>query len=116
MAGILYDDHMSETLLTVGNIYVDHNVFGVTSGETFRLESGKDYFGANGERVLGGSAVNAALQARRLGLEVGFVGQTGDDAGASEVRELLEAAGILSVLVGECASLVTSEPFNPIVE
>ncbi len=33
---------MTETLLTVGNIYVDHNVFGIKAGEDYRLNWGKD--------------------------------------------------------------------------
>jgi len=103
---------MKQLLLTVGNIYVDHNVFGVKSGDEFRLESGKDYFASNGERVLGGSAVNVAMQARRLNIEVGFVGKTGTDSGAEEVRELLESQGIISDLVGEDAEHATSMAVN----
>lgn len=41
-------------LITVGNIYIDHNIFSVNTGRDFRLESGKDYFASGGERVLGG--------------------------------------------------------------
>lgn len=104
---------MKPLLLTVGNIYVDHNTFGVNSGEeTFRLESGKDYFASNSERVLGGSAVNAAMQASRLGVEVGFIGKTGKDEGGEEVRALLRKEGILSELVSEDASLSTSMAVN----
>jgi len=104
---------MKPLLLTVGNIYVDHNTFGVNSGEeAFRLESGRDYFASNSERVLGGSAVNAAMQASRLGIEVGFIGKTGKDEGAAEVRALLRKEGILSELVSEDASLSTSMAVN----
>ena len=104
---------MKPLLLTVGNIYVDHNVFGVNSGEeTFRLESGRDYFASNSERVLGGSAVNAAMQASRLGVEVGFIGKTGKDEGGEEVRVLLRKEGILSELVSEDANLSTSMAVN----
>lgn len=104
---------MKPLLLTVGNIYVDHNTFGVNSGEeTFRLESGRDYFASNSERVLGGSAVNAAMQASRLGVEVGFIGKTGKDEGGEEVRALLRKEGILSELVSEDASLSTSMAVN----
>lgn len=104
---------MKPLLLTVGNIYVDHNTFGVNSGEeTFRLESGRDYFASNSERVLGGSAVNAAMQASRLGVEVGFIGKTGKDEGGEEVRALLQKEGILSELVSEDASLSTSMAVN----
>lgn len=82
---------MKPLLLTVGNIYIDHNTFGVDSGEeNFRLESGKDYFADSSERVLGGSAVNVAMQASRLGIEVGFIGKTGNDEGSQEVRALLQ--------------------------
>lgn len=104
---------MKPLLLTVGNIYVDHNTFGVNSGEeNFRLESGRDYFADSSERVLGGSAVNTAMQASRLGVEVGFIGKTGKDEGGQEVRTLLQKEGILSELVGEDASLTTSMAVN----
>lgn len=102
----------SQTLLTVGNIYVDHNVFGVNSGKDFRLDSGKDYFGDDGERVLGGSAVNVAMQARRLDLAVGFVGKTGDDAGADEVRALLKAQQITTDLMVRQPGLISSMAIN----
>lgn len=99
-------------LLTVGNIYVDHNIFSVNGGEHFVLESGKDYFGTHGERVLGGSAVNAALQAATLGLEVGFVGKIGCDEGGQEVRSLLRAAGIHDELMIEDPQRTTSMAIN----
>jgi sugar/nucleoside kinase (ribokinase family) len=99
-------------LLTVGNIYIDHNIFGVKAGEEFRLESGKDYFGEKGERVLGGSAVNAAMQARRLGLDVGFIGKTGTDKGSKEVRALLDQEGIISGLMTEDSQHATSMAVN----
>ncbi|TAH36713.1 carbohydrate kinase family protein [Candidatus Saccharibacteria bacterium] len=103
---------MKPLLLTVGNIYIDHNVFGVNAGEVFRLESGKDYFAGTSERVLGGSAVNAALQAKRLNLDVGFIGKTGTDSGAEEVRHLLDSQGIISDLVGEDSAHFTSMAIN----
>lgn len=99
-------------LLTIGNIYVDHNIFGVRGGEGFTLEAGKDYFGIGGERVLGGSAVNAAMQARRLGVEVAFIGKTGQDDGSNEVITLLENEGIHADLVKQDASLTTSMAVN----
>lgn len=105
---------MKPLLLTVGNIYIDHNVFGVNAGDEFKLESGKDYFADSSERVLGGSAVNAALQARKLGLEVAFVGKTGADDGSKEVRGLLESAGIISDLVTEDQQKATSMAVNMI--
>jgi hypothetical protein len=56
LSGLCYDERMKPLLLTVGNIYIDHNIFGVSSGqEAFSLEAGKDYFGSGSERVLGGS-------------------------------------------------------------
>jgi len=103
---------MKPLLLTVGNIYIDHNIFGVNAGDVFRLESGKDYFAGSSERVLGGSAVNAAMQVKRLGIDVGFVGKTGTDEGAKEVRALLDAQGIISDLVGEDATQATSMAVN----
>jgi 2-dehydro-3-deoxygluconokinase len=103
---------MKPLLLTVGNIYVDHNIFGVNAGDEFRLESGKDYFADSSDRVLGGSAVNAALQARRLDIDVGFVGKTGTDSGAKEVRKLLDSQGIISDLVSEDAKYNTSMAIN----
>ncbi len=104
---------MKPLLLTVGNIYIDHNTFGINSGEeTFRLEGGRDYFASKSERVLGGSAVNTALQASRLGVEVGFIGKTGKDEGGEEIRSLLGKAKILSELVSEDSSLSTSMVVN----
>jgi len=104
---------MSEALvLTVGNIYVDHNLFGVRGGDNFTLESGKDYFGNSGERVLGGSAVNAAMQIKRLGLDVAFIGKTGSDEGSIEVRSLLEKEGIDASLVSQNDSFSTSMAVN----
>lgn len=104
---------MSEKLvLTVGNIYVDHNLFGVRGGEKFTLESGKDYFGDSGERVLGGSAVNVAMQIKRLGMDVAFIGKTGSDEGSIEVRSLLEKEGIDDSLVSQKGSFSTSMAVN----
>ncbi len=103
---------MKLLLLTVGNIYIDHNIFGVRGEGTFRLQSGKDYFASSGERVLGGSAVNAAMQIRRLGLEVGFVGKTGTDDGSKEVRALLKQQGIICDLMSEDAAHATSMAVN----
>ena len=103
---------MKPLLLTVGNIYIDHNVFGVNAGETFTLDAGQDYFGTSGKRVLGGSAVNAAMQVARLGVEVGFVGKTGTDAGASEVRDLLTRERILADLISSDPEQTTSMAIN----
>jgi sugar/nucleoside kinase (ribokinase family) len=104
---------MKSLLLTVGNIYIDHSTFGVNSGkEQFTLVSGSDYFADTGERVLGGSAVNFALQATKLGVEVGFIGKTGKDEGGQEVRALLKKEGIISDLISEDASAATSMAIN----
>lgn len=103
---------MNPLLLTVGNIYIDCNVFGINGGADFKLESGKDYFAANGERVLGGSAINVCMQAKRLGLEVGFVGKTGTDEGSQEVRALLTEEEILSDLISEDSAHATSMAIN----
>lgn len=105
---------MNQLLLTVGNIYVDHNIYGVNAGDVFTLESGKDYFAERGERVLGGSAINVAMQAQRLGIEVGFIGKTGDDPNAAEVKRLLDAEGILGDLIREGAGQTTSMAVNMI--
>lgn len=103
---------MTSLLITVGNIYVDNNIFGVHTDGEFRLEPGKDYFADRGERVLGGSAVNAALQAKRLGLEVGFIGKTGSDEGAEEINVLLKASGILPDLIIRDKGQTTSMAVN----
>jgi sugar/nucleoside kinase (ribokinase family) len=104
---------MKPLLLTVGNIYVDHNTFGINGGgEPFSLKGGKDYLASSSERVLGGSAVNTAMQASRLGVEVGFIGKTGKDEGGEEVRILLRKEGILSDLVSVAPSLSTSMAIN----
>lgn len=103
---------MQPLLLTVGNIYIDHNIYGVDSGDELNLKSGKDYFAESGDRVLGGSAVNVAMQAKKLKLNVGFVGKTGTDSGAKEVLELLESHGILSDLITKDINQTTSMAIN----
>ena len=109
-------DKNKNLLLTVGNIYVDHNVFGINGGDDFKLERGKDYFGESGERVLGGSAVNAAMQIKRLGVDVAFIGKTGNDEGSKEARGLLQDEGIHADLVKQDGSLTTSMAVNLIDE
>ena len=104
---------MKPLLLTVGNIYLDNNVFGINSGgEDLKLKGGHDYSASSGERVIGGSAVNAAMQASRLGIEVGFVGKIGTDYNGEEVKKSLKVEGILSNLVSEDPNLSTSVAFN----
>ena len=107
-----YTTAMKKLLLTVGNIYIDHNIFGVETGETYQLEGDQDYIGKGGERVLGGSAINVALQASRLGLEVGFIGKTGQDQGAEEVKSLLKVSGIKTELMKAESGLTTSMAVN----
>lgn len=107
---------MNPLLLTVGNIYLDHNIFKVKLGKSNYLELGKDYFGASGEKVLGGSAVNVAMQFRKLGLKVGFIGKTGKDEGAHEIKKLLNDHEIVSDLICEDPDINTSMAVNLIAE
>ncbi len=102
-------------LILVGNVYIDINVFGVETGSQdgdFKLEGGTDYSASRVERVIGGSAVNAAMQAKRLGLDVAFVGKVGRDETGEEVRALLEERGISSQLISESADASTAETVN----
>ncbi|PID98723.1 hypothetical protein CSA80_04630 [Candidatus Saccharibacteria bacterium] len=104
---------MKPLLLTVGNVYLDNNIYGVESDEDkFKLEAGKEYAAAEAKRVPGGSAVNVAMQARRLGVDVAFVGKVGEDEAGKAVKALLEKVNIMSQLVGEDATLDTSIAVN----
>lgn len=85
---------MNKQLITVGNIYFDHTIFGVDLGGHNNIMPGYEYSAENGEIVVGGSAVNVALQAVALGMNVSFVGKVGDDESGREVRRLLEEKNI----------------------
>lgn len=104
---------MKPLLLTIGNIYLDHNIFGIIGPkDKFKLEEGKDYFGTSAERVLGGSAVNTALQASKLGIDVGFVGKIGHDQEGQKVKSLLSQCGIINELLSEDSEASTSMAVN----
>jgi len=81
-------------LITVGNIYFDHTIFGVDLGGHNFIQTGFEYSAESGEIVVGGSAVNVALQAVALGMDVSFVGKVGVDESGKEVRRLLEEKNI----------------------
>ena len=83
----------------MGNVYLDHNIFGVNlSGHSY-LQPGFEYFAESGEIVVAGSAVNVALQAVSLGMSTTFVGKVGDDESGEEVRKLLQEKNIFPNLV-----------------
>lgn len=90
---------MSKQLITVGNIYFDHTIFGVDLGGHNSIQPGYEYSAESGEIVVGGSAVNVALQAVALGMNVSFVGKVGDDESGREVRRLLEEKDIVPNLI-----------------
>lgn len=90
---------MKNLFIGVGNIYLDHNVFGVDNSRGDRLDSGTDYFAQSGEIVVGGSAINFLLQAKSLGFDGTFVGKVGNDEFGHKVKNLLEEGGISSELI-----------------
>jgi len=107
---------MSKNLLiTIGNVYLDHNAFGINTDEKDTLEAGKEYFADRYETVLGGSAVNFAMQARRLGMQVAFLGQIGEDEEGGEIKRLLQEYNIISDLVYTTKGETTSAAFNMIL-
>lgn len=99
-------------LVTVGNVYLDTNVHGVRAGEPYTLNSGKDYFADSAKLVLGGSAINFAMQSVLLGSEVSFAGKTGDDENARIVRRLLDSSGIDSSMISTDPNRSTSMAIN----
>ncbi|NTU47239.1 carbohydrate kinase family protein [Candidatus Roizmanbacteria bacterium] len=102
-------------IITIGNVYLDHNAYEVESNGFNELKAGKEYFAKQYETVLGGSAVNFARQARNLGLRVAFVGQVGDDEEGKEIKRLLLKERINSDLVNTVKGETTSAAFNMIL-
>lgn len=101
-----------DLLIAVGNIYLDHNIFGVDNGGGRVLEVGKDYFASKSEVVVGGSAVNFAIQATKLGIPVAFLGAVGDDEEGREAKRLLEQAGVSGEMVITASGAATSVAIN----
>lgn len=99
-------------LISIGNIYVDHNILGVDAGPDFHMASGKDYLATGGERVLGGSSVNVALQLKSLGDNVALIAKTGVDESSRYVRDLLERWEIDTSLLTANPDLNTSVAIN----
>ncbi len=101
-------------LIGVGNVYLDNNVFGVETGGVDILTVGKDYVANRKETVAGGSAVNFLSQAKALGFNVAFVGQTGNDKDGEQVKNLLAKAGINTDLMTVAKGDATSVAYNMI--
>lgn len=87
------------SLIGIGNIYLDNNVFGVNTGGKESLESGQDYLAKNSETVVGGSAVSFLMQAKKLGLSVAFCGRMGKDENGRIATSLLKEKGINADLI-----------------
>ncbi|MBP6962561.1 carbohydrate kinase family protein [Candidatus Saccharibacteria bacterium] len=90
---------MNSRLITVGNIYLDHNIFGIDLAGKHNLQIGTDYFAEKGEIVLGGSAVNVAMQSLKFKMSVAFAGKVGSDESGKEVCRLLDDKNINSSLI-----------------
>jgi sugar/nucleoside kinase (ribokinase family) len=103
-----------DMLIAVGNMYLDNNIFGVNNEGGNDLQVGKDYFADKSEVVVGGSAVNFAMQAIKLGMRGAFLGQVGDDENGKEAKRLLEQKGISSDLVITAPGVTTSVAINMI--
>ncbi|HUD45160.1 MAG TPA: carbohydrate kinase family protein [Patescibacteria group bacterium] len=101
-------------LIAIGNIYLDNNIFNVDTGGETHLRVGKDYFAERSEKVLGGSAVNFAQQAKNLGLSMAFLGKIGNDDEGKEIKKLLKEKDIISDLVMTSQEDQTSIAFNTI--
>ncbi len=101
-----------DTLITAGNIYLDYNIFGVNNDGKNILEVGKDYFAEKTEIVVGGSAVNFAIQAVNLGIPTAVIGKVGKDENGLEAKRLLCKMGIESDLVLEAPDVTTSVAYN----
>jgi ribokinase len=63
---------------------------------------------------LGGSGANAAVVAKRLGLEVAFFSAVGDDASAKNLLELIRAAGISTEWIKQAAGQASGMVFGAI--
>ncbi|MGI8420345.1 MAG: carbohydrate kinase family protein [Candidatus Levyibacteriota bacterium] len=102
-------------LITIGNIYLDNNIFKVDTGGQKALTVGKEYFAEKSEKVLGGSAVNFAMQAQNLGLSTAFLGRVGDDEEGQEIKNLLQEKHISADLVTTAPEDQTSIAFNVVL-
>ncbi|GAB2691376.1 ribokinase RbsK [Nocardia thraciensis] len=75
--------------MVVGSINMD---LVTTTGR--RPEPGETVLGRGFEMVPGGKGANQAIAARRAGAEVEFVGAVGDDLFATQLRKVLDDAGV----------------------
>jgi len=86
-------------LIVVGNVYFDHNIYGIELDIHANLQTGTEYRADSGEIVIGGSAVNVAMQATKLEMGVSFIGKVGDDEFGLEIKKLFEKKNIDSSLL-----------------
>ena len=115
---LCYTEAMKEEnlLITIGNVYLDRNASGIMSAGENYLRAGKEYFASSYETVIGGSAVNFAMQAVKLGMRVAFAGRVGDDEDGEEIKRLLSEKGIIPDLVITGKGDQTSVTVNVILD
>ena len=83
-------------LASIGSVYLETNYLATETAGKDVIEVGFEYRSSSYTIGLGGSAVNFAVQAVALGLDVSLMGQVGDDDNGKKVLELLTAQGIRS--------------------
>ncbi len=81
-------------LASIGSVYLETNYLATETAGKDTIEVGFEYRSSSYTQGLGGSAVNFAVQAVALGLDVSLMGQVGDDDQGKKVLELLAAHGI----------------------
>ena len=81
-------------LASIGSVYLETNYLATETAGKNVIEVGHEYRSSSYTVGLGGSAVNFAVQAVALGLDVSLMGQVGDDDQGKKVLELLSAHGI----------------------
>ena len=97
-----------DTIIGIGNIYLETDFLGVNSGEQDSLEPNKSYSSTSYETYVGGSTTNFIKQLKKLGRNVGLIARIGKDETGKEVKRLLEADGITVEYLVESEEVQTS--------
>lgn len=95
-------------LVGLGNVYVETNYYQLETNAQDMLLVGKEYQSPKYEIHLGGSCVNFALQAQKLGIRVGLIGKTGIDEMGKKLRSLLADNGIETSLLSSSSLVQTN--------
>ena len=95
-------------LASIGSVYLETNYIGLETAGRDHLEIGKEYRAASYAVGLGGSAVNFAVQAKALGLDISLIGKVGDDEQGKKIISFLSDAQISSNLIHVSREVQTS--------